>query len=505
MQPIAVLVPTYKRSQKLEKFVKDFHKVSLPTSKLYFVVDSEDLDSVGKINSLGETYFVAEGEYVAAINFGFDHTSEPFFLMGSDDIVFNDGWDKRFLQLAKENPDKHVFGGVDEWDISQTMKHISHPFVRRSYVKPPFLFPGYIHYMCDIEFVQRAFRDDVVMIVPEFLIEHPHTIADGTDPTKWDETYQRSFTKIDLDKDLYDRRKGEFEMWDFGELQWKRVIPTKLNPLYNKTKVSIVIPTYNDADFLKGCLESISQQTFYRYEIIIIDNGSDPIQKTANPWDKIDTKAFLDSIVLGDKSCELKIIRLPKNLWVNPAWNMGAEEATGDYVCIINADILLSRDWDKYMVSALNTPHKHYMISCPYETNPNRDKPYALDKWFMSHVPHMIKGPCFMFRKSDVPKMFPIPPELKHWCGDNWLADRALDHGGVVFAKKSQIYHFITQSGNRVKFSKIATQTYKDVLAYEKIVKRDMSWLKNTFPEAIRNVVDLGQDSVGDHECKTQS
>lgn len=487
IKKIAVLVPTYKRASKLESFIKDFNSVT-KEGTLYFIVTPDDTESREELERLGQNFYVYDSEYVGAINFGFKRTSEEFVLCGSDDIVFNEGWDTELLKLA-EDPTKHIFGGIDEWKVSRTLLHISHPMVRRSHFDSPLYFPDYIHYMCDIEFIQRGFKEGCVSITPKILIGHPHTIVDGDNPAKWDATYQKSFSKIGYDTSLYNRRKGEFEMWDFGELQHGRVVPTKLNPLYNKTLVSIVIPSYNDADFMKIVLNSIAQNTYYRYEIIIINNGSDAIQKTKNPWDMINTRGLLDNLVSEDRSCPIRVIHWADNRWVNPAWNYGAEIAEGDYVAIINSDIEVSKDWDKYLVSALENPARKFTISCPFETNPHVKVPYSLDKWFMKHVPHMIKGPCFMFRKSDVPKLFPIPEELKHWCGDNWLADKANALGGVVYAKKAQIYHYVTQSGSRVKMSKIAERTYKDVLAYEKLTGKDMSWIKKTFPEVIQEYV----------------
>ena len=37
---------------------------------------------------------------------------------------------------------------------------------------------------------------------------------------------------------------------------------------------SVVIPTYNQANFLNDCLNSVFNQTFKNFEVIVIDNHS---------------------------------------------------------------------------------------------------------------------------------------------------------------------------------------------------------------------------------------
>ena len=40
-------------------------------------------------------------------------------------------------------------------------------------------------------------------------------------------------------------------------------------------KVTIIIPNYNGAHFLKPCLEKLKKQTFQDFETLVVDNGSE--------------------------------------------------------------------------------------------------------------------------------------------------------------------------------------------------------------------------------------
>jgi glycosyltransferase involved in cell wall biosynthesis len=455
---------------------------------LYFIVTPEDVDSIKVLKKLKQKYFVLDGEYCAAINYGVKKTQEPFIVCAADDVVFQPGWDSRLFMMALQNPSKNIFGGIDSWKVSKTLIHISHPMVRRSYIKGNLYYPDYIHYNEDVELIQRGWKEGCVLITPEILIEHPHPYAEGKTEEEFDDTYKRSMKNCKHDGDIYNRRKGEFEMVDYDYLHRGLVIPTKLNPLYNQTLLSIVIPTYNDADFLKGCLLSIAKNTYYKYEIIIIDNGSDEIQKTGTPWDMINTKELLEGFQLEDQSCSIKVIRWDKNRWINPAWNYGAKIAKGQYIVYPNADITVSYHWDKFLVAALEMPDHPFTISCPYETNPGHPQPFMLDAFFMKNFPKMLKGPCFMFRKADVPKLFPIPTKIKHWCGDNVLADRANALNGICFINKAQIHHFGTQAGKRIPVTKYTDRVYADMVAYEKWSGKSMVCIKERFPQYWRDL-----------------
>ena len=42
-----------------------------------------------------------------------------------------------------------------------------------------------------------------------------------------------------------------------------------------KPTVSVIIPVYNDAEYLWEAIESVKKQTYTEWEIIIVDDGSD--------------------------------------------------------------------------------------------------------------------------------------------------------------------------------------------------------------------------------------
>jgi GT2 family glycosyltransferase len=481
MNKIATLVPTYKRARKLPALIKNHDETSI-NSVLYFVITPDDLATRKVLKKLKQKYFIVDGEYVKAINYGIEHTTEEFVLNAADDVVFKMGWDKELLKLTGDWT-KNIFGGIDSWNINKTLIHISHPMARRSYLETHPYFPEYTHYMCDIEFMQRGWKEDCVIITPKTLIEHPHPHNQANPQGRIDLTYKRSAKNLDHDKDLYDRRKGEFEVFDFDSLYQGIVVPTKLNPVYNQTLLSIVIPSWNDADYLIKCLNSIVSNTYYRFEIIIIDDHSPRLQRYS-PWELVETKKLLNSFMLKDQSCSIRVIYNTSHKWINYNWNLGAGMAKGNYVAILNSDITLSKDWDKFLISALETPMKKSTIACPFQTNAIISKPYSLDLFTRTTMPNMICGPAFLFRQSDVKKLFPIPEQIRHWCGDNILADRAEKLKGVVFAKRAIIYHYGSQSSQRLPKGQYKKIIYRDLLTYEKLSGKSMKHLKRRFIKA---------------------
>jgi len=89
--------------------------------------------------------------------------------------------------------------------------------------------------------------------------------------------------------------------------------------------VSIVLPTYNRAYILPEALESVFQQTYRDFELIVVDDGS--VDHTAELLKKVsDTR--------------LHVIRHTRNLGYAAALNSGVAAATGELIAFQDSDDL---------------------------------------------------------------------------------------------------------------------------------------------------------------------
>jgi GT2 family glycosyltransferase/Tfp pilus assembly protein PilF len=101
--------------------------------------------------------------------------------------------------------------------------------------------------------------------------------------------------------------------------------------------VSIIIPLYNQLNYTKECIDSISRNTTGQYEIICIDNASND-----------GTAKWFNKIVQNNSN--YKLICNEENLGFPAAVNQGIKAAKGDYILIANNDIVFTPGWLDRMI-----------------------------------------------------------------------------------------------------------------------------------------------------------
>ena len=89
--------------------------------------------------------------------------------------------------------------------------------------------------------------------------------------------------------------------------------------------VSIITPSYNSAKFIAETIQSVQNQTYSNWEMIIVDDGSSD-----------ETENVVLSIIQNDN--RIQFHKLSQNSGPAVARNTGIEKASGDYLTFIDAD-----------------------------------------------------------------------------------------------------------------------------------------------------------------------
>jgi GT2 family glycosyltransferase len=96
--------------------------------------------------------------------------------------------------------------------------------------------------------------------------------------------------------------------------------------------VSVVVCAYNASSTIGECLDSLERLTYPRYEIIVVDDGSQ--DSTAD-------------VVCAHE--HVKLIRVP-NGGLSVARNLGLGQATGEIVAYVDADVRVDQDWLTFLI-----------------------------------------------------------------------------------------------------------------------------------------------------------
>jgi len=107
-------------------------------------------------------------------------------------------------------------------------------------------------------------------------------------------------------------------------------------------KISAVMLNYNSKYFPKMCVEAFRRSKLdFEYEFIAVDNAStDPI-----------STGYLKQ---AEKEGLIKLIVSPKNIGFGGGNNLGAKQAKGEYILILNPDIFVNEDSIQKMVDYMD-------------------------------------------------------------------------------------------------------------------------------------------------------
>jgi glycosyltransferase involved in cell wall biosynthesis len=121
----------------------------------------------------------------------------------------------------------------------------------------------------------------------------------------------------------------------------------------NNPLVSIIVPCYNQAQFLGEALQSVLDQTYENWECIIVNDGSsDNVEEVSIKWIENDSR--------------FKYFH-KENAGVSSARNLGISHALGEFILPLDADDKISRDYIDLAIIAFQEDSLLKVVYCKAE------------------------------------------------------------------------------------------------------------------------------------------
>jgi len=155
----------------------------------------------------------------------------------------------------------------------------------------------------------------------------------------------------------------------------------------NAERVSIVLPTYNGAKYLRQSTDSCLNQTYKNIELIIVDDGS--MDETPQ-------------IIRSYQDERIKYVRHGKNKRLPHALNTGFSIATGDYLTWTSDDNYYAEEAIESMVALLHINKTIDFVYANYYAINDNDA--VLQSISVGPSESLKKynciGPCFLYRRK---------------------------------------------------------------------------------------------------------
>jgi len=137
-------------------------------------------------------------------------------------------------------------------------------------------------------------------------------------------------------------------------------------------QISVIVPVYNAEKYIPACLESILNQTYSDFEVILVNDGS--TDSSRNICEEYASKCKCIQVI-HQKNCGVSIAR-----------NLGIDNAKGEWLYFVDADDIVKPDAIGKMLSLVSETTDIVMAGFEvdnedgaklFETEPNIDKSIA--------------------------------------------------------------------------------------------------------------------------------
>lgn len=224
-------------------------------------------------------------------------------------------------------------------------------------------------------------------------------------------------------------------------------------------KYSIILPVHNGGDYIKECVQSILNQTYKEFDLVILENMSTD-----------DTSEWVASL----NNNRIKVYPSEKKLNIEENWGRIKSIEKGEYITLIGHDDILDENYlstmDKLITenpeAGLYQAHFRYIDSNGGKIRDCKPMPSKISgpEFLADFLNNRIDvmGTGFMMRSSDYDRAGGIPPYPGLLFADFELWIKLIGHKYLAVAKE-QIFAF--------RLHKSATTNSKDVVFYNAYVR----------------------------------
>jgi glycosyltransferase involved in cell wall biosynthesis len=152
-----------------------------------------------------------------------------------------------------------------------------------------------------------------------------------------------------------------------------------------KKKVSIVMPAYNSEQYIAQAILSVQNQTYFNWELIIIDDGStDDTPNIIDKWSKADSRILHRRI---DNSGKPSIAR-----------NIGIGQSSGHLICFLDSDDFMARTRLEDQIKCF---HDQKLDLCFHDIGLVDRKENILSNTYLSQVDFLNRSKSTLVKNGD--------------------------------------------------------------------------------------------------------
>lgn len=236
----------------------------------------------------------------------------------------------------------------------------------------------------------------------------------------------------------------------------------------NQPKISVAVCTYNRADVLPKCLESLANQTVDKelFEVLIIDNNSTDGTK------EITTDFCKENL-------NFRYIFEEKQ-GLSQARNRAIDEAKGKYIAYIDDDAIADKDWIEKILTVIQNDKDIAVFGGKILPWYNTKKPkwfqdeFGTHSWGNKHLqlnlqnyPFGLSGSNMIFKKDILVKYNGFPAEY------------GMTGNKIAFGEESLLFNKMLKNNENVQY-------FPDIVVYH-LVSEKYYDLKYVFKRSIQN------------------